>query len=776
MCDDLRLVTGIGGWHIASLRVCDGPHGVRLQKDGAKNNQSVDATCFPTACAVSCSWDTELISKMARGIAQEAKALKIDVMLGPGINIKRSPLCGRNFEYFSEDPVLAGKLAASYINAMQSEGVGTSLKHFAANSQETHRMTSNSLVDERALHEIYLRAFEIAVKSAQPQTVMASYNYVNGTSACENGYLLNKILREKWGFKGLVMSDWGACVNLPACIENGMDVEMPDSLGNHLEDLKAALENGSLKKENFERAVKNIRALEKLHKTDEKNTDISLKNAKIPSEIRNKNHELAVKLEEESAVLLKNDSLLPLKENSKILLIGDLALAPRIQGGGSSHINTQKIDSFVEEFSKYFSVEFCRGYSALTFKISKKLEKKALVAVKKAREENIPVVFVGGLTDIAEGEGYDRETFGMGKNQESLLEKILEITKNVCFVSVGGSPYDMGKVDLCRSVLQLYLGGEGVAKACARLVVGNENPCGKLSESIPFSEKDVPSYGFFARQENQKNQVDDVEYRESIFTGYRYYDSFEKKVRYCFGHGLSYTQFEYSDLAVEKIAPCGYEVKFSIKNTGNFAGSEIAQVYVKNPENDDFRAKRELKAFTKIFLEKGEKKEVKIALDSAAFSVWQEGDFTVIGGEYEIQISASLNDVRLKGKISIEGEKLKCPLSKKCNIPLCQSDFDKIYTYPKTHFSSLKRGEFSLKNSLSQLAPYSAKARLFMAFGKLAVKLMFFTKPFNDPEVQMFYGGIVEGNLDTVCNQSGGLLKRKTMQKLVDSANRVRNQ
>ncbi|MCR4789208.1 MAG: glycoside hydrolase family 3 C-terminal domain-containing protein, partial [Lachnospiraceae bacterium] len=641
-----RLVTGFGAWHIGDIHVSDGPHGMRTQDDGADNNESYEATCFPTASSMACSWNREAAAKMAKGIAAEAKELGVSVVLGPGVNIKRSPLCGRNFEYYSEDPFLAGEMVAEYIRSMQDCGVGTSLKHFACNSQETHRMTSNSMVDERALREIYLAAFEIAVKKADPSTIMASYNFLNGQSACENRHLLTEILRDEWGYEGLVMSDWGACVDLPACIEAGMDVEMPDSNGVHEEDLKEALKTGSLSKEALDKAVKRIKELNERYK------DLILPEGSkkgVTESTRNANHELAASLEAENAVLLKNDSFLPLKEGTKVLMIGGLAEKPRIQGGGSSHINTKKIDGFIESFEKNgLEVTFVKGYSCDSNEPDASLENEALAKVKEAVKDHITILFFGGLTEMAEGEGYDRRSFDLPGNQSSLLKKIYEITDDMAFISFSGSPYKMELPVKSRALLQMYLGGEAVADACAKIVTGKINPSGKLAETYPLSEKDVPCRDHFGRE---NKTLFDVEYRESIFVGYRYYDTYDIPVRFCFGHGLSYTEFEYSALKTEKISGGEVKVSFSVENTGKTAGKEVCEVYVRNPENGDFRAKRELRGFTKLYLESGEKREVSVTLNDRAFSVFQNGTFSVIGGEYEIQVGASLNDIRLKESI-----------------------------------------------------------------------------------------------------------------------------
>ena len=765
-----RLVTGRGAWHIGDIRVSDGPHGIRAQEDGAKNNDSYEATCFPTACSAACSWDKKLIGKMAEGLAKEAKALGVSVVLGPGVNIKRSPLCGRNFEYYSEDPFLAGELAASYITAMQKCGVGTSLKHFAGNSQETHRMTSNSMIDDRALHEIYLSAFERAVKKAKPATVMAGYNYLNGTPACKNEHLLTDILRKNWGYEGLVISDWGACVDLSACLVAGMDVEMPDSCGNHYDELLSRAKSDEAFLEKLKCSVGRI---ERLSDSYGQNMTGSSEKKGISDSIRKENHKLAQQIAEESAVLLKNDAFFPLKVEKEILIIGDLAAHPRIQGGGSSHINTGRIDSFAEQFEKYgVKIRYARGYKNSSFKRDSKLEKEAIREVENAKRQNIAVLFFGGLTDIAEGEGYDRESFGLPYNQTSLLEQLLKIYDRIGFISFSGSPYDMELPSKCKALLQLYLGGEAVAAACVKIILGISNPCGKLAESIPYSEKDVPSYGYFGRQGAQAGHLDDVEYRESIFVGYRYYETFDVPVRYCFGHGLSYTQFLYSDLQIRKDDENNICISFWVKNTGDTAGSEVPQIYIKNPDSDDFRAKKELKGFAKTFLNPGEKRFVEVLMDDRAFSVYQNGEFQRIEGIYEIQVGASVQDIRLSGRIVVDGAELDFPLKKTAKVPLSQKDFCLIYTYPYSNLSGIKPGEFTTKNSLIQMAPYSALARRWIRIGKLFARLMYFPKSMQDPEVRMTVEGIMEGNIDSVCNQSGGIIKKKTIMKIVDSANR----
>ena len=566
------------------------------------------------------------------------------------------------------------------------------------------------------------------------------------------------------------MSDWGACVDLPACISAGMDVEMPDSGGNHFPDIMNAVKTGSLPEEALEAAVERIEALNASYR---QNSISDQKSKTVSEETRKANHDLARRVEEESAVLLKNDAFLPLSGEKELLIVGDLAVTPRIQGGGSSHIHTERIDSLIEQFEQYqVKIEFTRGYKSTTFQRDKRLEREALDKVREAKDRHIPVLFFGGLTDIAEGEGYDRESFDLPLNQAVLLAQLLEANDRIGFISVSGSPYDMELPSRCKALLQLYLGGEAAATACARIVLGIVNPSGKLAETIPYRETDVPSYGYFGTQKEQSRHLDDVEYRESIFVGYRYYDTFHVPVRYCFGYGLSYTDFVYSDLRVTEMENRNYRVTFSVENIGAAAGSEIAELYVRNPEGNAFRAKRELRGFAKVRLEPGEKKEVAILLDSKAFSVYQESEFRVIGGTYELQVGASLQDIRLSEQIEVTGEALKCPLTMESPVPLSEKNFHSIYTYRRTHLSDTRPGEFTAKNSLVQLQVYSRLARMWIRIGKIAVRLMYFPKSVKDPEVRMMLGGIMEGNIDSVCNQSGGILKKKTIMKIINSANR----
>lgn len=772
--EKIKLLTGSGNWHtsdlngkIKSIQLSDGPHGLRAQSERASsNNDSIVASCFPTASATACSFHPELLKEMANAIAEEAQEAGVSVVLGPGVNMKRSPVCGRNFEYFSEDPYLAGEMATGFVNGLQEKKVAASLKHFAGNSQETHRMTANSEIDERALCEIYLRAFEKVVKNAKPATVMASYNMLNGKPACENEWLLTEVLRNRWGFDGLVMSDWGACVDLSACVNAGMDLEMPDSHGNH--SAKDADEGA------IQRAANNVLKLVENYPAKEGKAL-----ERIPEELLDKHYQIAKKVELESAVLLKNDNALPLSSPKKVIIIGDLAEAMRIQGGGSSHIHTRELSTILSAFKEAgVSTMYLRGYDSTASsnafgKKDQKLLDEAVLGLKYslAAEPDIPVLILGGLTDKAEGEGYDRETYDLPKNQIRLYEEIEKVTKNVIFVSFGGSPYNMEPISYAKAILSMYLGGEAVAEACVDLLLGKTNPSGRLAETWPNRLEDTPCAGNFGRQSKHPN---DVEYKESLFIGYRYYDTFGVPVQYPFGYGLSYTSFEYQNLQVD-----GRKVSVEITNTGACEGFETVLVFVKNPSSDMIRAQRELRAFAKIKLAPGETRQIELELDDRAFEVYdaKRKEFISIAGEYTIEVSKFVGNVLLEQKVLVEGE---TPENQRALYPsyfkgakehFKDDEFDQLYAMEKSDFSNIKPGEFSVKNSLSQMAPYSSKARRLIRIGRLAAR--FITRaPLDDPESRMILEGISEGNIDSVCNQSGGFIKHKAIEKIVMSANK----
>lgn len=652
------LCSGKDFWHLKSIErlglpeimVCDGPHGLRKQNAENKKvgiGNSYPATCFPTAVTTACSWDRDLIYKMGQALAEECLQHGVSVLLGPGVNMKRSPLCGRNFEYFSEDPELAGEMGAAFIAGVQSKGIGTSLKHFAGNSQEMKRMTSNSIIDERALREIYLRAFEKAVKKSQPWTVMNAYNLLNGTYCSENDWLQNKVLRDEWGFKGAVVSDWGAVNDRVAGLNAGNDLEMPSSGGVNDTKIVEAVKCGVIDETTLDERV-------------DKLIDIILKgaaNKKPGYKFDVKAHNLLSRqIAEQSMVLLKNDgNILPLKrvEGEYVAVIGAFADNPRYQGAGSSIINPTMIDSGRRAFNNSpISVKFADGYD----RSGKRKNEDAYIteACNLAKNASKAVVFIG-LTDDYESEGFDRSTMKLPDGHNRLVEAVSRVNDNVIVVLEGGSPVEMPWADDVKAILNAYLGGQSVAPAIVDVLTGKANPCGKLAETYPVCLKDTPTSFRYP------DSKEDVQYRESIFIGYRYYDKVERNVRFPFGFGLSYTSFEYSDIKLKKknlTKGEGAKVTFTIKNTGDVAGSEIAQVYVAKPESKIFRAPKELKGFVKIHLEPGEEKKVTVELDDRAFAFWNTAteDWCVESGEYKILVGASSRDIRLEAAAKMKSE------------------------------------------------------------------------------------------------------------------------
>lgn len=652
------LCSGKDFWHLKSIErlglpeimVCDGPHGLRKQNAENKKvgiGNSYPATCFPTAVTTACSWDRDLIYKMGQALAEECLQHGVSVLLGPGVNMKRSPLCGRNFEYFSEDPELAGEMGAAFIAGVQSKGIGTSLKHFAGNSQEMKRMTSNSIIDERALREIYLRAFEKAVKKSQPWTVMNAYNLLNGTYCSENDWLQNKVLRDDWGFEGAVVSDWGAVNDRVAGLNAGNELEMPSSGGVNDAKIVEAVKCGVIDETTLDERV-------------DKLIDIILKgaaNKKPGYKFDVKAHNLLSRqIAEQSMVLLKNDgNILPLKrvEGEYVAVIGAFADNPRYQGAGSSIINPTMIDSGRRAFNNSpISVKFADGYD----RSGKRKNEDAYIteACNLAKNASKAVVFIG-LTDDYESEGFDRSTMKLPDGHNRLVEAVSRVNDNVIVVLEGGSPVEMPWADDVKAILNAYLGGQSVAPAIVDVLTGKANPCGKLAETYPVCLKDTPTSFRYP------DSKEDVQYRESIFIGYRYYDKVERNVRFPFGFGLSYTSFEYSDIKLKKknlTKGEGAKVTFTIKNTGDVAGSEIAQVYVAKPESKIFRAPKELKGFVKIHLDPGEEKKVTVELDDRAFAFWNTAteDWCVESGEYKILVGSSSRDIRLEAAAKMKSE------------------------------------------------------------------------------------------------------------------------
>ena len=624
---------------VPAIWLSDGPNGLRKQAGAADHlglNPSEPATCFPTAATMANSWDPVLGEEVGRALGEETAAYRVNVLLGPGLNVKRSPLCGRNFEYFSEDPYLSGKMAAAYVRGIQENGIAACPKHFAVNSQELRRMASNSVLDERTLRELYLTAFEIVVKEAHPKSIMSAYNKVNDTYANENHHLLVDILRKEWGFDGAVVTDWGGSNDHVEGVKNGSTLEMPSpGLGGARKLLKA-VENGELSEhtidervdEMLELALSTTEAMEKApHKFDE-----------------NAHHQLARRAAAESIVLLKNeDAILPLKHGKKVTLIGDFALTPRYQGAGSSMVNPTRVDSLKDamEAAELDMVGYCAGYER-----SGKPNKAYLdEAVSQAKMADVVVLCIG-LDESSESEGLDRTHIGIPAVQKQLLDAVTAANPNVVAVVSAGSVIETDWVEQCKAVVHGYLGGQAGAGAMLEVLTGWQNPCGKLAETIPLRYEDTPAARYFpGRKQN-------AEYREGLYVGYRYYETANKAVRYPFGYGLSYTTFAYSDLKVN-----ADKVTFTLANTGSVAGAEIAQLYVAKPDAAVFRPAKELKGFAKVFLKAGESKTVSIPLDDKTFRYWNVAtdSWEVEGGSYQLLVGANVQDIRLTADITLPG-------------------------------------------------------------------------------------------------------------------------
>ena len=645
------MCSGADFWHteavhrlgIPASMVSDGPHGLRKQDQEGDHlgvNDSIKAVCFPAGCGTAASFNRELLTQMGETIGNECQAEGISVILGPAVNIKRSPLCGRNFEYYSEDPLVATEMAGALIQGVQSKNVGTSIKHFLANNQETRRMSGDSRVDERTLHEIYLAAFEGAVKKQKPWTVMCSYNKINGVYAAENHKYLTETLRDEWGFDGYVMSDWGAVNNRVEDLKAGLDLEMPTSLGANDKLIMGAVQGGALKESVLDTAVERILNIVFRY---EENRD---KNAVWD---KDKDHEMARKVAEETIVLLKNDNILPLDEKDDIAFIGKYAEKPRYQGGGSSHINSHKVTSAMDAVSGMSNIVFAQGYRDEEDKTDEKLLTEAIEAAKKAK---VAVIFAG-LPDAFESEGFDRKHMSMPDCQNELIEKVAAVQPNTIVVLHNGSPVEMPWVNQVKGIVEAYLGGQAVGGAVCDILFGKVNPSAKLPETFPLKLEDNPSYlSYFG-------EGDVVEYREGIFVGYRYYDKKKMDVLFPFGYGLSYTTFEYSDLKVDKESMKDTDtmtVSVNVKNTGNMAGKEVVQLYVADKESTVIRPVKELRDFAKVELAPGETKTVTFTLDKRAFAYYSVKihDWHVETGEFDILIGKSSRDIVLSKTVTVE--------------------------------------------------------------------------------------------------------------------------
>ena len=633
----------IGRLGVPSVMMCDGPHGLRKQEgegDHLGINKSIETVCYPTAAALASSFDRDVMKQLGEALGQECQAENVAMLLGPGLNIKRSPLCGRNFEYFSEDPYLAGEMGAAYVQALQSKGIAACAKHFACNDQETLRMSGSSNLDERTLREIYLPAFETVVKKGKTRSLMCAYNAINGTFCSENKMLLSGILRDEWHSDAFVVTDWGAIKDQAKGVAAGLDLEMPGGPNATGEEIVEAVQNGTLDEADLDKVV--LRLLQFVKDSVEQRRP----DAKIDREACRK---LARKLAGECAVLMKNEgNLLPLKENQKLAFIGEFADKPRYQGAGSSHINVPHAISALETAGD--AVLYARGYDAHSDTTDEALLKEAIEAAKKAE---VAVIFAG-LPDAFETEGADRDHMRLPGNQNELIKAVTEANPNTVVVLHGGSPVELPWLQDVPAVLCVYLGGEQVGAAAVDLLYGKVNPSGHLAETWPIRLQDNPSYLNFPGEEGV------VSYAEGIFVGYRYYDKKEMPVNFCFGHGLSYTKFEYGNLKLDKESLTDQDiltVSVDVKNVGAVAGKAAVQLYVRDLESTVRRPLRELRAFEKIALQPGETQTVTFTLDKRAFAYWEPKchDFFVESGEFVIEIGESSRDIRQSIPVQVEG-------------------------------------------------------------------------------------------------------------------------
>ena len=641
---------------IPSVRMSDGPHGLRVQEEGGDNGVAVSkpSTSFPTAsCSVN-SWNPSLLEKMGNAMALEAKYYGIDIILGPGVNLKRNPLCGRNFEYFSEDPFLAGRIGAAEVKGIQDNGIGVSLKHYALNNSERYRFMGDSICDMRAMRELYLKQFEYIVKTTQPETIMSAYNQINGTFASENKWLLTDVLRDEWGFKGLVMTDWGGLKDKVLSIEAGNDIDMPGDADICRKWLYDAVNNGTLEIEKLNKCVRRVLELVQKHEHKDKLENVDWE----------KHHQLAKEIALEGAVLLKNENILPLKEDESLLVVGKLFEKMRYQGSGSSMINPALLVSPKEAFdNNHIKYEYLEGYIEKEQKVDQSLIDTAIKASKGYKK----VILFIGQTDYVETEGDDRYDMSLSENQLALVDAFIKEKKDVVVVLFGGSVVELPFYNDIKGLLNMFLPGQCGGEATYDLLFGKACPSGKLAETWPIKYEDVPFGSEFAKT---KQEI----YKESIYMGYRYYLTKNKEVRFPFGYGLSYTTFEYSNLNVSQ-KENHLEVSVDVTNTGSYLASEVVEMYVSSPKENTHKPLRELKGFGKVNLKPGEKKKVTISIDRDELKYWDvnENRFVLEEGEYIVQVGKNSRDIVLEQAIKIKGEKIKNSLSESVYNTL---DFD----------------------------------------------------------------------------------------------------
>ncbi|MCM1057321.1 MAG: glycoside hydrolase family 3 C-terminal domain-containing protein [Firmicutes bacterium] len=760
----IRFCSGADFWHtkplpeydVLAMMMCDGPHGLRKQEDATDMlgiNQAVPATCFPTAVSTACSWDENLLGKIGQAIAEEAAANGVGLVLGPGANIKRNPLCGRNFEYFSEDPYLTGKLAAGYIWGAESTGIGTSLKHFACNSQEYKRFSSDSILDERTLRELYLAGFEAAVKEGRPSTVMCAYNKINGVHCSDNKKLLTDILRKEWGFEGMVVTDWGAMSDRIRGFEAGCDLNMPGGSSYMEAEAARAVKDGTLDKTHIDCSA--LRVLQMVEKAD-----AAVKAAKpVDMEFH---YALARQAAEESAVLLKNEEgILPLSESRRVVFIGHMAKELRYQGAGSSHINPWRLSNVTEVCPKIPYAEGCDAAGDTT-------EALLAEAVRMAGEAETAVVFAG-LTDRYESEGFDRENMAMSKGHNRLIEAVAEANPNTVVVLLCGSVVELPWADKVKGILYMGLPGEAGGEAIPNLLFGRAVPCGKLAESWPYQYSDCVSASYYVneRVHGQEKRKKDAHYREGLYVGYRYYTSAGVPVRYPFGYGLSYTSFSYSDLKIN-----GDTVSCTVTNTGSMAGKEIVQLYIAPPEGPLYRPMRELKGFRKVYLEPGKSRTVEFQLSERSFAVWS-GGWVIPSGKYTILVGADSENLPLSETVEKQGmdvADIRTPawyFSPK-GAP-SHEDFEGLLGHAVLE-RPLRKGEFTMDNTVMEMKDYSLIMKImFKAVEATVAKGFGGRKDYSDPVFRMMMNSAADASLSGM-KISGGM-NNHVLEGMLEIAN-----
>lgn len=756
--DKISLCNGADFWHskamaqygIPAVTMSDGPHGVRCQKNGADMlgvNESEPATCFPTAVTSGATWDAELLKAEGQAIGEEGLSYGVDVVLGPGVNIKRNPLCGRNFEYFSEDPCIAGAMGAAWVQGAQSTGAGTSLKHFAANNQEYKRFNGNSQVDERTLRELYLPAFETVIKTAQPETVMCSYPRINNVHASDNHWLLTDVLRKDWGFAGLVVTDWGALCDRVKAMHAGCDLSMPGG-STYMEDwVAAAVRDGTLPESDVDACAARVIALALKGESRPKGRAFD----------KDAHNALAQKIAENGAVLLKNEGgILPLDAGG-IALIGEMARTMRYQGAGSSHINPTQLTTLCDAMP---GVPFAAGCDVKGIVTEESLRE----AAETAKQAKVAVVCVG-LPDIYESEGFDRETMAMPEGHIRLIETVAAANPNTVVVLFCGCAVEMPWLDKVKAVLYMGLPGQAGGAAAANLLTGKANPSGKLTETWPLCYDDVPSRDTFGKKTTH--------YKEGLYAGYRYYDKAGKAVRFPFGYGLSYTQFAYSDLKIE-----GRSVTAAVTNTGCTAGAEVVQLYVAPPKNGLYRPAKELKGFAKVSLQPGESRTVRFELNDRSFAVWCDGCWKVPMGSYEICVGASVADIRLHTALAVDGVSLAAPDWQKGSwyetlqgLPT-DAEFEKLCGSPLQSDPEPKKGAFTMEHSTMELKDISAvMMQMFKGTEATIAKSFGGKADYSDPTFKMMVMSGADAPLRAAVLSSCGMFPANLAEGMLALAN-----